>query len=188
MAEEAGRRGQRGRAAARGRDRQGDARGRGDPRRASCSRSSTRRGTVVTAGEVIGWIGEPGEEIPVDRGRARRGRARDSRRPARAGRAGRLAERGRAGARHSGGAGARPGARARDQPDSGQRAGRAGRAGGRARGDRAAGARGRAVPAHRQAIAARLTRAAAVPQFSLATTVDLSAGPRRAGGERGRQP
>jgi pyruvate dehydrogenase E2 component (dihydrolipoamide acetyltransferase) len=33
---------------------------------------------------------------------------------------------------------------------------------------------GEPVPAHRQAIAARLTRAAAVPQFSLATTVDLT--------------
>ena len=131
-------------------------------------------GTVVTAGEVIGWIGEPGEEIPVDHDSpapsapARPGEQREpaapSASPNEAGRA-LAAPAVRSLAREHGldinliqGTG--PGGRvertdvlaaiAQPAPD------------------------GEPVPAHRQAVAARLTRAAAVPQFSLATTVDLT--------------
>jgi pyruvate dehydrogenase E2 component (dihydrolipoamide acetyltransferase) len=126
-------------------------------------------GTVVTAGEVIGWIGEPGEEVPVDHDPPTTAALPTpaQQQPAAAGASGRTlaAPVVRALAREHGldinliqGTG--PGGRverkdvlaAIDEPTPD----------------------GEPVPAHRQAIAARLTRAAAVPQFSLGTTVDLT--------------
>jgi pyruvate dehydrogenase E2 component (dihydrolipoamide acetyltransferase) len=117
-------------------------------------------GAVVTTGEVIGWIGEPGEAIPVDHDQP----AAPAAAPGDAGRA-LAAPVVRALAREHGldinlvhGTG--PGGRV-------ERADVLAATAEPAPGDEP-------VPAHRQAIAARLMRAAAVPQFSLATTVDLT--------------
>jgi pyruvate dehydrogenase E2 component (dihydrolipoamide acetyltransferase) len=114
---------------------------------------------VVTAGTTIGWIGTAGEEIPADAPAAARAQ-RVLATPAT-----------RALAREHGieleqirGSG--PGGRI-------ERADvlAATQAGARPQGDTAAPNR---VSDHRQAVAARVTRAAAVPQFSLATTVDCT--------------
>lgn len=128
-------------------------------------------GTVVTAGEVIGWIGEPGEEIPVDRDSPvpaapaeQRGPAAPAASPGDTGRA--LATPAvRSLAREHGldvnvirGSG--PGGRVERKDVLAAVA--------------EASPADEPVPAHRQASAARLMRAAAVPQFSLATTVDLT--------------
>jgi pyruvate dehydrogenase E2 component (dihydrolipoamide acetyltransferase) len=127
-------------------------------------------GTVVTAGDVIGWIGEPGEEIPDDQDTpASAATPPPTPTPTAAppGDAGRTlaAPVVRALAREhgldiNGIRGSGPGGRVERQDVLDAIAGAA-------PGDEP-------VPAHRQAIAARLTRAAAVPQFSLGITVDLT--------------
>jgi len=129
-------------------------------------------GTVVTAGEVIGWIGEPGENVPADHDM-----------PAPAAPAAELHEPTPAAASPSeaGRALAAPVVRALAREhglDINQIRG-SGPGGRVERNDVLAAIAGTKpdgdpVPPHRQALAARLTRAAAVPQFSLATTVDLT--------------
>jgi pyruvate dehydrogenase E2 component (dihydrolipoyllysine-residue acetyltransferase) len=126
-------------------------------------------GTVVTAGEVIGWIGEPGEEIPADSG------------PPTPAAPPRPAEEPLASPGESGRTLAAPVVRALAREHGldinlVQGTGPGGRV---ERQDVLAAIAqptldGEPVPAHRQAIAARLTRAAAVPQFSLGTTVELT--------------
>jgi pyruvate dehydrogenase E2 component (dihydrolipoamide acetyltransferase) len=127
-------------------------------------------GTVVTAGEVIGWIGEPGEEIPDDQDTPA-SVATPPPTPTPPGPAAADAGRTlaapvvRALAREHGVdinaiRGSGPGGRVERQDVLDAIAG--------------AAPADEPVPAHRQAIAARLTRAAAVPQFSLGITVDLT--------------
>ncbi len=130
-------------------------------------------GTVVSAGELIGWIGEPGEEIPLDR---------DA--PPAAGLAAAAGQREQASPAHSpsepGRALAAPVVRAlaREHGLEINRIEGTGPGGRVERSDvlaaiAAPAPEGEPLPSHRRAAALRLTRAAAVPQFSLATTVDL---------------
>jgi pyruvate dehydrogenase E2 component (dihydrolipoamide acetyltransferase) len=131
-------------------------------------------GTIVTAGDLIGWIGELGEEIPAGEGS-----------PAGALSAMAVEHRERvepaASTSPTGRALAAPAVRALAR-EHGLDINRIKGSGPVGRVDRedvlAAIAQvapdGEPVPAHRQAIATRLTRATAVPQFSLATTVDLT--------------
>jgi pyruvate dehydrogenase E2 component (dihydrolipoamide acetyltransferase) len=129
-------------------------------------------GTVVTAGAVIGWIGERGDEIPVEEDSPAAAppsaKTREPGEPATApSPPGRVlaAPVVRALAREHGleineirGSG--PGGRV-EREDVLAAIGQP-------------GPEGELVPAQRRAIAARLGRAAAVPQFSLATTVELT--------------
>ncbi len=131
-------------------------------------------GTVVTAGDLIGWIGAPGEAIPPGDGSPSAplpdtpAKQRERVEPAvSVGAAGRVL--------------AAPAARAlaREHGLDIERLQGSGPSGRIDRADVLAAiaemaSDGEKVPAHRQTIAARLTRAAAVPQFALATTVDLT--------------
>jgi len=128
-------------------------------------------GAVVTAGEVIGWIGEPGEEIPVEHDSPALAAPAEQREPAAPS----------ASPSEGGRALAAPVVRslAREHGLDINRIPGTGPGGRVERKDVLAAIaqpapEGEPVPAHRQAIAARLTRAAAVPQFSLGTTVDLT--------------
>jgi pyruvate dehydrogenase E2 component (dihydrolipoamide acetyltransferase) len=129
-------------------------------------------GVVVTAGELIGWIGAPDEEIP----------AGDTAQPARgAAAAHEPAERTEATARPGGRVQATPVVRALAREHGIDiNTLRGSGPGGRIEKQDVLAAfvpgepPGEPLPAHRRAIAARLTRAAAVPQFSLGMTVDLT--------------
>jgi pyruvate dehydrogenase E2 component (dihydrolipoamide acetyltransferase) len=117
-------------------------------------------GTVVTAGDVIGWIGTPGEDVPSEPGAVAAVTSRVLASPATRA----LAREHKLDLDRIKGSG--PGGRIdRDDVLAAVQA--------RAQGGETP-AHSDALPAYRQAAAVRLTRAAAVPQFSLAATVDLS--------------